>query len=36
MRTAAQDEAAEVVLRRIRRIALGAWAVFGVPVLMSG
>jgi hypothetical protein len=34
--TAAQDESAEVVLRRIRRIAMGAWVVFVVPVLMTG
>ncbi|HEX7680592.1 MAG TPA: ATP synthase subunit I [Thermoanaerobaculia bacterium] len=36
MTTAAQDESPDVVLRRIRRIAVGAWVVFGVPVLMSG
>ena|SRR5258706_2401371 len=35
MTTAAQDEAPAVVLRRIRRIAVGAWAVFTVPVLMT-
>jgi hypothetical protein len=34
--TAAQDESAEVVLRRIRRIAMGAWVVFVVPVLITG
>ena len=33
--TAVQDESPEVVLRRIRRIAVGAWAVFTVPVLMT-
>ena len=36
MTTAAQDEAPAVVLRRIRRIAVGAWIVFAVPVLMTG
>ena len=36
MTTAVQDESPAVVLRRIRRIAVGAWALFGVPVLMSG
>ena len=36
MTTAAQDESADVVLRRIRRIAVGAWVVFVVPVLMTG
>jgi hypothetical protein len=35
MTTAVQDESPEVVLRRIRRIAVGAWAVFTVPVLMT-
>lgn len=34
--TEVQDESPAVVLRRIRRIAVGAWVVFGVPVLMSG
>jgi hypothetical protein len=34
--TAAQDEAAPVVLRRIRRISSGAWIVFAVPVLITG
>ncbi|MEA2339030.1 MAG: hypothetical protein QOE82_3037 [Thermoanaerobaculia bacterium] len=34
--TAAQDEAAPVVLRRIRRISMGAWIVFAVPVLITG
>ncbi|HXA15490.1 MAG TPA: ATP synthase subunit I [Thermoanaerobaculia bacterium] len=36
MTTAAQDEPPEVVLRRIRRIAVGAWVAFVVPVLMTG
>ncbi len=36
MTTAAQDEAPAVVLRRIRRIAVGAWIVFAVPVLITG
>jgi uncharacterized protein (DUF486 family) len=36
MTTAAQDEPPDVVLRRIRRIAVGAWVVFVVPVLMTG
>jgi uncharacterized protein (DUF486 family) len=36
MTTAAQDETPDVVLRRIRRIAVGAWVVFVVPVLMTG
>jgi len=36
MTTAVQDEASDVVLRRIRRIAVGAWVVFVVPVLMTG
>jgi len=36
MTTAVQDEAPDVVLRRIRRIAVGAWVVFVVPVLMTG
>jgi hypothetical protein len=36
MTTAAQDESPDVVLRRIRRIAVGAWVVFVVPVLMTG
>ena len=36
MTTAAQDEAPAVVLRRIRRIAAGAWIVFAVPVLITG
>jgi len=36
MTTAAQDEPPDVVLRRIRRIAVGAWMVFVVPVLMTG
>ncbi len=36
MTTAAQEEAPDAVLRRIRRIALGAWVVFVVPVLMTG
>lgn len=31
-----QDESPALVLRRIRRIATGAWIVFAVPVLMSG
>jgi hypothetical protein len=35
MTTAAQDEPAEVVLRRIRRIAVGAFVVFAVPVLIT-
>jgi len=36
MTTAVQDEPPDVVLRRIRRIAVGAWVVFVVPVLMTG
>jgi hypothetical protein len=36
MTTAAQDEAPAVVLRRIRRLAVGGWIVFVVPVLMTG
>jgi hypothetical protein len=34
--TAAQDESPEVVLRRIRRIAVASWGVFAIPVLMTG
>jgi len=34
--TAAEDEAAPVVLRRIRLISVAAWIVFAVPVLMTG
>jgi hypothetical protein len=34
--TAAQDESAPVVLRRIRLIAVAAWVAFAVPVLMTG
>src|SRR5436853_5559523 len=34
--TAAQDEPAPVVLRRIRLIAVAAWIVFAVPVLSTG
>jgi hypothetical protein len=34
--TAAQDEAAPAVLRRIRLIAAAAWIVFTVPVLVTG
>jgi len=34
--TAAQDESAPVVLRRIRLIATAAWIAFAVPVLMTG
>jgi hypothetical protein len=33
--TAVQDESAAVVLGRIRRIAVAAWAVFTVPVLIT-
>ncbi|MEA2417520.1 MAG: hypothetical protein QOI58_4177, partial [Thermoanaerobaculia bacterium] len=33
---AAQDEAAPVVLRRIRLIAVAAWIAFAVPVAMTG
>jgi hypothetical protein len=33
---ASQDEAAPVVLRRIRLIAAAAWIAFAVPVLMTG
>ena len=36
MTTAVQDEPPDIVLRRIRRIAVGAWVVFVVPVLMTG
>lgn len=36
MTTAAQEESSDIVLRRIRRIAVGAWVVFVVPVLMTG
>jgi hypothetical protein len=36
MTTAAQNESPDVVLRRIRRIAVCAWVVFVVPVLMTG
>jgi hypothetical protein len=35
MTTAVQDESPAVVLRRIRRIAVAAWAVFAVPVLVT-
>ena len=31
-----EDESAPVVLRRVRLIAVAAWMVFAVPVLMSG
>ena len=34
--TAAQDESPEVVLRRIRRIAMVSWGVFTIPVLVTG
>ncbi|MBV9070282.1 MAG: ATP synthase subunit I [Acidobacteria bacterium] len=34
--TAAQDEPASVVLRRIRLIAAAAWIAFAVPVVMAG
>ncbi len=34
--TAAQDESPEVVLRRIRRMAMVSWGVFTIPVLMTG
>jgi len=34
--TPSQDEAAPVVLRRIRLIAAAAWVAFAVPVLMTG
>ncbi|HXH38892.1 MAG TPA: ATP synthase subunit I [Thermoanaerobaculia bacterium] len=34
--TAVQDEPAAVVLRRIRRIALAAWGIFTIPVLITG
>jgi hypothetical protein len=36
MTTAAQDESPDVVVRRIRRIAVAAWGVFSVPVLITG
>ena len=31
-----EDESPAVVLRRIRRIAVGGWVVFAAPVLMTG
>jgi len=34
--SAPQDESAPVVLRRIRRIAVAAWIVLAVPVLLTG
>src|SRR4051794_4495210 len=34
--TAAQDESAPVVLRRIRLIAVAGWIAFAVPVLITG
>ena len=36
MTTEAQDESADVVLGRIRRIAVAAWVVFAVPILITG
>lgn len=36
MTTALQDEPPDVVLRRIRRIAVGGWVVFAIPVLVTG
>ncbi len=34
--TAAQDESPATVLRRIRHIAIVAWVLSGIPVLMTG
>jgi len=34
--TAAQDESPATVLRRIRRIAIVAWVLSGIPVLVTG